>query len=220
MWNPENPLIAGLWIGCLFDLILTQSSFIAMLFWPGFFVVSAARCCRSRENCAEKCCVCTRPVLPDDAENETVLVTDSSAFSKKDPKKKMSHQPSYTSLDGLGQRLVAMSAAGRRSQRSGVENSATPSSSPGPPARTERKTFVPGEEPAAGARELGDRDIERGASSASLSGFGLELVSHLRKYDAQSLLRLHKLADFKKLSGVLDYPRSGCRVGRSVCSRF
>ncbi len=26
-----NPLIAGLWIGCLFDLIITQSSFIVML---------------------------------------------------------------------------------------------------------------------------------------------------------------------------------------------
>eukprot|EP00750_Incisomonas_marina_P030255 INCI744.2.p1 GENE.INCI744.2~~INCI744.2.p1 ORF type:complete len:1099 (-),score=157.51 INCI744.2:1860-5156(-) len=207
VWNPENPLIAGLWIGCLFDLILTQSSFIAMLFWPGFFVVSAARCCRSRENCSQKCCVCMRPVLPDDAENETVLVTDSS-FLKNDSKKQLLHQPSYTSLDGLGQRLVAMSAAGRRAQRSGFENISTSSSES--PGQVERKSFVPDtsseQELAAASLDLDDNDIERGPSSPSPFGCGLELVSHLRKYDAQSLLRLHKLADFKKLSGVLDYP--------------
>ena len=35
VWNPENPLVAGLWIGCLFDLIITQSTYILM---ASFFV--------------------------------------------------------------------------------------------------------------------------------------------------------------------------------------
>ena len=78
VWNPENPLIAGLWVGCLFDLIITQMSFIAMLFWPGFFVVAGARCCRSRADCALKCCVCSEAPLDPDAEAETVIDT---AFS-------------------------------------------------------------------------------------------------------------------------------------------
>ena len=235
VWNPENPLVAGLWIGCLFDLILTQSTYIMMvLSWPAFIAATCAKCCRSEEDRSYKCCRCAKDPDRDDAECETVAARadrvrapskDLSRFSLRHALGKLGSKsksksksksnggsnnkfqvPRTQSLGGkklsatsLGIELTEMSSAlPERSRSLDVEFGRSNSNSNSYSRSSSRSSST---------RSMGGRDLSLEPVPATADASDFPSVDHLRKYTPAELRRLHSMADFTALAGVLDYPR-------------
>eukprot|EP00750_Incisomonas_marina_P002694 INCI12562.3.p1 GENE.INCI12562.3~~INCI12562.3.p1 ORF type:complete len:1302 (+),score=187.76 INCI12562.3:246-4151(+) len=196
VWNPENPLIAGLWIGCLFDLILTQSSFILMvLLWPGFFAAAGAKCSRSRDSCLVKCCKCSqKPDLPD-RKCETVLLPTLSQAQmhgqrRVNLQKKRSNDALSTVVDVPGVEMIELGGFDEKKEDAeGID----------------QQVQVVGDI----LSDDGDVDADdRRWSFGNVSMDGdLLAVRDFRGFSAVELKRLHAMADYTKLAGVLDYPR-------------
>ena len=179
VWNPENPLIAGLWIGCLFDLILTQSTFILMvLSWPGFFAAACAKCCRSKD-CCKKCCRCSAEPEKRDDDCETVE-------SRADRVRAQSQD--YESFVPASARASSNKKSRERKASSIVLE------------MTELTNSVKVTKEEGGGSPVDPSSVVDFTSA-------VPVVDHLRDYSRPELLRVHALSDFNKLAGVLDYPR-------------
>jgi len=187
-----------------------------ILMWPGFFLVAGARCCRSRADCRNKCCVCSRVPLPVDEECETVRSVNWEA-SQQPTTRKLSRFgiPStrrageYTKMDSLlGKKMTspATEIALARSSQVNLRNVKVDMAE----TRQKSGSFQATQDDISSAAlemqqvdEIDEPSISRSVSALPL---GIAQVTHLRKYDAPALVRQHNLADFKHLSGVLDYP--------------